>query len=305
MPAKIVFAAFLILSIVSCKPEGNSGRQSTVTPRIVCTTGIVGDMVSGLTKGVADVQVLMGPGVDPHLFKISQQDLGKIQEADLVVYNGFRLEGKMSEVLASLGSNRSIALGELFPNSLLLYSNGSPDPHFWFDVSLWAITANALKDNLVSRYPQFRVQFEKNAQEVSRRLESLHNEIKAAFDALPAERRVLVTAHDAFGYYGRAYGIEVHGLQGISTLAEFGLQDLSSMTNFLCERKIPAVFIESSVSPRSIEAVKEGCAKRGHSITLGGTLYSDALGEQGKEAGNYEGMLRYNTRTITDALQGQ
>lgn len=305
MHAKISFVASLILLLVACKPDEKPGSQAPDTIRIVCTTGIIGDMLSDLTKGIAGAEVhsLMGPGVDPHLYKASQQDIGKIQDADLVVYNGLHLEGKMTEVLASLGNARSLALGDFLPDSLLLHHDEAPDPHFWFDARLWARAAASLSDSLLARFPQYRVQLEQNAADLQSRLQVLHSELTAAFEALPAERRVLVTAHDAFGYYGRAYGVEVHGLQGISTQAEFGLQDLSAMVTFLSDHRIPAIFVESSISPRSMQAVKEGCEKRGHSVSIGGTLYSDALGEPGTEAGNYAGMLRYNTRTIVDALK--
>ncbi len=275
--------------------------------RIVTTTGILKDAVANIVGEAADVEAIMGSGVDPHLYKATQGDLNKLTEADVIIYNGLHLEGKMGEVLEKLSRYKTVlAATEEIPTALLLNSTdyeNSYDPHVWFDVSLWMHVVIDLSTELQKKDPQNTVRYQEQSSAYLHQLSQLHNETKAAIASIPAQQRILITAHDAFGYFGKAYDIEVRGLQGISTLSEFGLQDVSSLVRFIVDNKIKAVFVESSVSPKAIEAVVQGCRERGHTVRIGGTLYSDALGEDGTPEGTYIGMVRHNTKTIVSSLK--
>lgn len=275
--------------------------------RIVTTTGILKDAVVNIVGDAADVEAIMGSGVDPHLYKATQGDLNKLTEADVIIYNGLRLEGKMGEVLEKLSRYKTVLPATAgIPQTHLLSSADyadSHDPHVWFDVSLWMEVVGHLSSELQKKDPQNAKVYQEQTTVYLRELSALHNETKSAIASIPEQQRILITAHDAFGYYGKAYGIAVRGLQGISTLSEFGLQDVSSLVKYIVSNKIKAVFVESSVSPKAIEAVVQGCSKRGHTVLIGGTLYSDAMGEEGTPEGTYVGMVRHNTSTIVTSLK--
>lgn len=275
--------------------------------RIVTTTGILKDAVVNIVGDAADVEAVMGSGVDPHLYKATQGDLNKLTEADVIIYNGLHLEGKMGEVLEKLSRYKTvIAATAGIPDENLLNSAAfadSHDPHVWFDVSLWMQVVVHLSSELQKKDPQHTALYQEQTAAYLRQLSALHNETKAAIASIPERQRILITAHDAFGYYGNAYGIEVRGLQGISTLSEFGLQDVSSLVKYIVANKIKAVFVESSVSPKAIEAVVQGCSERGHKVLIGGTLFSDAMGEEGTPEGTYTGMVLHNTNTIVTSLK--
>lgn len=288
---------------VDSRGEVTAGKRM----RIVTTTGILKDAVINIVGDAADVEAIMGSGVDPHLYKATQGDLNKLTEADVIIYNGLHLEGKMGEVLEKLSRYKTVisATAEL-PESLLLNSADyadSFDPHVWFDVSLWMHVVINLSKELQKKDPQHAALYQEQSSDYLHKLSLLHSETKAAIASIPEKQRTLITAHDAFGYFGKAYDIEVRGLQGISTLSEFGLQDVSSLVKFIVANKIKAVFVESSVSPKAIEAVVQGCRERGHTVRIGGTLYSDALGEDGTPEGTYIGMVRHNTNTIVSSLK--
>jgi manganese/zinc/iron transport system substrate-binding protein len=276
-------------------------------PNIVCTTGMLGDAVKQLMKNDAEVHVLMGPGVDPHLYKASQGDVVTLSKADLIVYNGLHLEGKMGEIFDKLSSTKNvIAAAEVLPESALISAEGfnnAHDPHVWFDVSLWTRVVGGLSAKLQALYPNIKDSIQARETTYLRALQNLHTQCLERIREIPEGQRVLITAHDAFKYFGRAYGIEVRGLQGISTTAEYGLQDISTLVSFITEQKIKAIFVESSVSPKSIQAVIEGCKARGHDVVLGGELFSDALGKAGTPEGQYIGMVRHNVETISNALK--
>lgn len=275
--------------------------------KVVTTTGILKDAVANIVGDAAEVESIMGSGVDPHLYKATQGDLNKLTGADVIIYNGLHLEGKMGEVLEKLSRQKTvIAAGEGIPETDLRSSTqfqGSYDPHLWFDVSLWMQVVIYISTELQKKDPQNAEVYQQQTAAYLRRLSELHNEVKAAVSAIPESQRILITAHDAFGYFGEAYGIQVRGLQGISTVSEFGLQDVSSLVKFIADNKIKAVFVESSVSPKAIEAVVEGSRQRGHDVKIGGTLYSDALGADSTPEGTYEGMVRYNVNTIVSSLK--
>lgn len=275
--------------------------------KIVATTGMIGNALSEIAGERAQVNALMGPGVDPHLYKATQGDLRQLSDADLIFYNGLHLEGKMGEVLEKLARLKPvIAVAEGLPESELINSTDyadAYDPHIWFDVQRWA-QAVAYAGQELARVDTANADYYlTRTQQYLRRLDTLDRYVSEQIATIPAEQRVLITAHDAFAYFGDAYQIEVRGLQGISTVSEYGLRDISELVNFIVERGIKAVFVESSVPRKSLEAVVEGAARRGHSVEIGGTLYSDAMGAAGTAAGTYPGMVRSNVETIVTALR--
>lgn len=299
------FLALLLLGLfIQCTStkEKDAGKKF----RIVATTGMIGDGLTHLYGKEAEVTVLMGPGVDPHLYKASQRDLKLLQEADLIVYNGLHLEGKMAEVLAKLSKRKKvIALGECVKDrsQLMQPAKGIYDPHIWFDVHLWRSAWLGFADTLAQLYPDKMDSIRPRLNMFTDSLQLLDYETKAKLSGLPPARRLLVTSHDAFSYFGRRYQIEVMALQGISTVSEFGLNDVKRLSDTLTKRRLPALFVESSVSARSIQALQEACNQKGHSIKIGGSLFSDAMGPKNEPTGTYIGMFRYNVNTIFNALQ--
>ena len=306
---KPVFWLATALFIISCSSEKVSDDPSGQgrSLQIVCTTGMLGDALTRITGDRAEIITLMGPGVDPHLYKATQGDLRALTNADLVFYNGLHLEGKMVEVLKKLARLKPvIALAERIDTSLLIQSDdyaGAHDPHIWFDVSLWSQAVAAAGSEVVRLDPENAPYYQENTSRYLTELEALHQWVKEQITSIPDQQRVLITAHDAFAYFGRAYQIEVRGLQGISTMSEYGLRDVSDLVSFIVEQRIRSVFVESSVPAKSLEAVAEGCARRGHTVQIGGTLYSDAMGEAGTPEGTYPGMVRANVNTIVAGLQ--
>lgn len=276
--------------------------------KVVVTTNIVGDLVRQVGGNHVDLTTLMGPGIDPHLYRASEGDVQTMAEADLVLYNGLHLEGKMTDVFAQM-NRRSVATSalaeEALPDSLLISSTeyaSSYDPHVWFDVELWSRVAQHVGEVLASRDTAHADAYRRRATAYAQRLDSLDQYVATQAQRIPAKQRVLITSHDAFRYFGRAYNIEVRGLQGISTATEAGTEDVQNLADFVVKRRIPALFVESSVSPRGIQAVQEAVRSRGFEVTLGGTLYGDALGDRGSPTGTYIGALRHNTDTLVQGL---
>ncbi|MCS6905652.1 MAG: zinc ABC transporter substrate-binding protein [Bacteroidia bacterium] len=275
--------------------------------RIVATTGIVGDAVKNIVLNKAEVNVLMGPGVDPHLYKASQKDLELLSKADVIFYNGLHLEGKMAEVLEKLKKQKKIvAIAEAIPvNKLIKVGENENlyDPHVWMDVSLWKYAVIECARVLQSIDTSNAAFYKQNLDNYLQALDSLDAYIETEIAKIPSIPRVLITAHDAFSYFSRRYHIEVKSLQGISTVAEFGLRDITNLVDFIVARKIKAVFMESFIPERSIRAVIEGCKAKNHEVKLGGVLFTDALGAEGTPEGTYIGMLKANVKTITDGLR--
>jgi manganese/zinc/iron transport system substrate-binding protein len=275
--------------------------------RIVTTTGMIRDAVAHVAGDEAEVISLMGPGVDPHLYKATQGDLQKLTDADVVFYNGLHLEGKMGEVLEKLGKTRPvIAVASEIPDSLLRAVpgfQGTHDPHIWFDVKLWENAVRTISDYLQQHDTTHAKYYSERSSRYLLQLDSLHEQVKNSIRQIPETQRVLITAHDAFGYFGDAYHIQVRGLQGISTVSEFGLKDVTELVNFIISRKIKAIFVETSVSQKSIEAVVAGCRQKDWNVKIGGSLYSDAMGPAGTPEGTYIGMVSANVKTIVDALK--
>lgn len=273
--------------------------------RVVCTTGMVADLATNIGGEHAQVTALMGEGVDPHLYQASPADVSMLTEADIVFYSGLHLEGKLAELLERMSRRKpAVAVAErIADDKILRDEHGASDPHVWFDVSLWSEAAGAVGEALGQFDPPHAKEYEANAAEYQARLAELHKFAQSELATVPESRRVLVTAHDAFRYFGRAYGIEVRGIQGISTDGEAGVRQVKELVDFLVDRKIKAVFVETSVSDQNIRSLLEGCQARGHDVVIGGTLFSDAMGKPGTPEGTYEGMVRSNVETIVNALK--
>lgn len=301
-----VLCALLVFG--GCKTETNKKNQPIRgKAKIVCTTGIIADCIQRIVGNAGEVEALMGVGVDPHLYKPGYNDLKKLEEADIIIANGLHLEGKMQEVLASLSNyKRVIFIGNgVSPVQLLVADSAhhTPDPHIWFSIPLWMQGLNYATSLLQGMIPSESQSIGENWEVFQVRMLSTHKAVQAYIQTIPAESRVLVTAHDAFRYFGKTYGIEVRGLQGISTLSEYGIQDVTNLIDLLVERKIKTVFPETSIPKRSVEAIAEGCRSKGHLIWVGESLFSDALDSPEKPAGTYLGMVEWNAKSIAASLR--
>ncbi|MEV5113247.1 metal ABC transporter solute-binding protein, Zn/Mn family [Peribacillus frigoritolerans] len=298
-----VLAALLVLT--GCGNDTAESGNGNGKLDVVTTTGMIGDLVENIGGKHVEVTSLMGPGVDPHLYKATQGDVKTLDSADMIFYNGLHLEGKMTDIFEMMSKDKpTIAVTEDFKeNQLRKVGATEHDPHVWFDVKLWIVAAEAVKKELIAKDPDHEAEYRENYEEYVLQLEELDKYVHEEINKVPEDQRVLVTAHDAFGYYGQSYGLDVRGLQGINTLSEYGSKDVTDMRNYLVENKIKAIFIESSVPRKAIEAVIQGAGKQGHKVEIGGELFSDAMGERGTEEGTYIGMVRHNTDTIVRALK--
>lgn len=296
-------ASFLLI-IFGCKFENPEDR---LRPQIVVTTSILADGIRNLVGDSADVVSLMPAGVDPHLYKASARDLDILQNADLVIYHGLFLEGKMTEIFEKLAySQPLINISAMIPEEKLLRSGPeahSVDPHIWFDVSLWAVAMDYSASELVNWQPNWSGYISANSKKYQNELHVLDSSIQSKMNQLREANQALITAHDAFAYFGRAYDIEVLGLQGLSTLSEPGLRDLTGLVQFIVQRDIKAVFAEQTISPKAIKAVVAGCANQNHQISLAGPLYTDSLGDAQGRAGTYIGMVTTNIEYIFESLK--
>lgn len=275
--------------------------------KVTTTVGMINDIVKNIGGTHVATQALMGAGVDPHLYKATPGDLRKLNSADVVFYNGLHLEGKMADILEKMAARKpSVAVLGALPKDELLKFEASPefpDPHVWFDVKKWIFAANAVRDELVAFDAKNADDYRKNADAYIEKLETLDEYARTQMASIPKAGRVLVTAHDAFNYFGRAYDVEVMGLQGISTASEASLRDVQRVVDELVKRKIKAVFVESSVPRRNIDAVVQGAKARGWTVKIGGELFSDAMGAENTPEGTYDGMVRHNVNTIVGALK--
>lgn len=295
-------------------PEGRPGQAPPTVEKTfageypmkaVCTTGMVADLVRNVGGERVQVAQIMGEGVDPHLYKASPGDVNQLNGADVIFYSGLHLEGKMADVFVRMARKKpTFAVTEYVPeNKVLDNHEGAFDPHLWFDVSLWSEAAGAVRDALKAFDPKHADEYQSRADAYQAELRKLHEYAKTQLATIPKERRVLVTAHDAFRYFGRAYDIEVKGIQGISTESEAGVKEINTLVSFLVAKQIKAVFVESSVSDKNVRALLEGCRARGHTVVIGGELFSDAMGKDGTPEGTYVGMVRHNVDTIVKALK--
>jgi manganese/zinc/iron transport system substrate-binding protein len=273
------------------------------TVHVVATIGMVGDAAERVGGPRVEVETLMGPGIDPHVYKASEGDLRRVERADVVFYGGLHLEAAMADVFERVAEERTtVAVAERVPVADRLGTQGSYDPHVWFDARLWMHAVEAIRDTLAERDPGSASLYRRNAAAYLEELEELDADVRRQAERVPRERRVLITAHDAFEYFGRAYGFDVRGLQGISTASEAGAGDVQALARFIAERRIPAIFVESSVSPRTIQAVQEAVRARDFDVRVGGELFSDAMGDPGTPEGTYVGMVRHNVDTIVAGL---
>jgi manganese/zinc/iron transport system substrate-binding protein len=276
--------------------------------RVVATTGMITDVVKHVGGDRVDVTGMMGAGVDPHLYKASENDVLEFDQADIIFYNGLHLEAGMASVLERISEfRRVVAVTDSIDRQKLLAPpefEGAYDPHIWFDVALWMTTVEVVRDALVEMDPQNASLYGQNADSYLDRLEALHQYVQEQSNRVPSQQRVLITAHDAFNYFGQAYGFEVRGLQGISTATETSTGDVAALADFIVERQIPAIFIETSVPQRNVQAVQAAVKSRGFDLIIGGELFSDAMGNPGTEEGTYIGMVRHNIDTIVGALLG-
>lgn len=315
---------FLVASALACvgcsgqpssdSEPGSSGSTTSTTdekkPKLVATTAMVADIVRQVAGKQADVTGLLGESVDPHIYQPNRGDMSRMGAADAVFYSGLLLEGKFGDAFEQLKKSGKpvIAVTEEIDEDYLRYPKdfeGHPDPHVWMDVSAWSQCVDVVARQLAILRPSHTDAFADNAQRYQTQLSELHEYAKRVIASIPEPQRVLVTAHDAFGYFGRAYNIEVRSPQGITTESSPGVNDINRIVDFLVERKLPAIFVESSVSRENIKAIIEGAERRGVDVGLKGPLYSDAMGPAGTYEGTYVGMIDHNATLITRALGGK
>ncbi|MCP4382302.1 MAG: zinc ABC transporter solute-binding protein [Hyphomicrobiales bacterium] len=302
----VLAAGFLAIGLLSRSTIET--RADTEPLTIVATTGMIADAARQIGGDHVTVKALMGPGVDPHAYRQTRTDIAAMTRADVVLWHGLYLEAQMEEFLQKLAQKRHVvAVAEYLPAALLINHDtyaDKVDPHVWMDPEIWSQVVMTVRDTLTEAQPENRATFEANAAEHLNEVNDLAAYTKEILSSVPAEGRVLLTAHDAFNYFGSAYDFDVIGIQGISTESEAGLNRISELVDALVDRQIGAVFVESSVSDRNIRALIEGAAARGHEVIVGGELFSDAMGPDGAYEGTYLGMIDHNTTTIANALGG-
>lgn len=302
----IILTLSLLLS--ACTTPANNNADGKLN--IVATTGMIADITKNVGGDHVVVTALMGPGVDPHLYKASEGDVIALQGADVIFYNGLHLEAQMGDVLERMNEFgvTTVAVTDKIDRTLLDAPPafaGNYDPHVWFDVSLWMKAVEQVQATLIEVDAAHSAEYEANAQAYLAELQDLHQYVIDQANTIPAEQRILITAHDAFNYFGRAYGFDVRGLQGISTEAQAGTADVKSLADFIVENQIPAIFVESSVPQRNVEAVQAAVQAQGFNVVIGGQLFSDAMGSEGTPEGTYVGMVKHNINTIVNALTGE
>ena len=293
--------------LIAFRPAISTARQDDDPIRVTTTVGMVADAVRNVGGDRVDVTALMGPGIDPHLYSPGASDIAALGEADIIFYVGLELEGRMADTLEGVSRMGIpvIAVGENTPDDQLMtlpeYED-APDPHIWFSVPLWQTAVDIVRDALVEHYPDDAEYFEANAAAYQEELDALDAYVREQAETVPEEQRVLITAHDAFGYFGKEYGFEVRGIQGVSTSSEASAGDIQDLADFIVEREIPAIFVESSIPRSTIEALQEASRSRDWDVAIGGELFSDAMGEDGTPEGTYIGMVTHNIDTIVSGL---
>ncbi|MEM0517627.1 MULTISPECIES: metal ABC transporter solute-binding protein, Zn/Mn family [Aequorivita] len=299
---KLIVLAILTL-LISCNDKAtDDGRIKVVT-----TTTMLTDAVSEIGGDNISLEGLMGAGVDPHLYKASEGDVSKLYNADIIFYSGLHLEGKLVDIFEKMeGSKNTVSLGDRLPKEQLIASENFAsnfDPHVWFNIQFFKQFAQIITEELSKADPKNAESYSENNTIYQKKLDNLESEVKAIIATLPKEKRILVTAHDAFNYFGKAYDFKVVGLQGISTATEAGVKDVQNLSDFIIQNNIKAIFVESSVPRRTIEALRASVLSKNHNVEIGGSLYSDALGNTGTVEGTYIGMFKYNVNTIVNALK--
>ncbi len=305
----VLLLLLALLSLAACGTSPASAQDDAGKIRVVTTIGQIADAAQIVGGEHVEVTGLMGPGIDPHLYVATESDVDLLRRADIIFYNGLFLEAQMTDVMEQLGRSKTVtAVAENVDPALLLpwaSYDDQYDPHIWFDVQLWMKAVEAVRDTYTEFDPDHAADYEANAAAYLAELEELDAYVREQANRVPEAQRVLITAHDAFHYFGRAYNFEVRGLQGISTATEAGTADVRELTDFIVERQIPAIFIESSVPVRNVEALQAAAQARGFTVSIGGQLFSDAMGDAGTPEGTYIGMVRHNIDTIVGALLGE
>lgn len=305
--APVLLVLALTLTLLAACGDDDDGGEDDGKINVVTTTGMIADAVRNVGGEHVNVTGLMGPGIDPHLYRPTASDVNRLDGADIIFFNGLELEGRMTDIFERLASMKpTVAVSENIPQDQLLASQqyeNAHDPHIWFDVSLWKSVVEVIAAELSEHDPDNADIYAANAAAYLEELDELDAYVFEQVETIPESSRVLITAHDAFGYFGQRYGIEVIGLQGISTAAEAGAADVQALTNTIIEREIKAIFVESSVPRATIEAVQAAVRARGSEVEIGGELYSDAMGDEGTKGGTYIGMITSNIDTIAEALR--
>ena len=300
---KRAIAILAVIVVLGCK----NNKEDNGKLKVVVTTSMLTDLVKNIGGDLIDVQGLMGAGVDPHLYKASEGDVSKLFNADVIFYNGLHLEGKLVAVFEKMETQKTtVALGEFLAKEGLIgsdYFASNYDPHVWFNIQYFKEFSDKVTSVLSEKDPKNAASFTANNLAFQQELDLLHTAVVNTIATLAPEKRILVTAHDAFNYFGKAYGFKVVGLQGLSTATEAGVQDVQKLSEYIIANKVKAIFIESSVPRRTIEALEAAVLSKGHQVSIGGSLYSDALGDGGSVEGTYVGMFLYNVKTIVNALQ--
>ncbi len=298
---KFTYILICVFIVIGCKVKQTKENEKL----IVCSTSITADCVREVVGNKLTVKSLMGPGVDPHTYNPRSSDVVLLNDARLVVYTGFHLEGKMAELFGRLSERKAVISFQLdFPKEKILYTDEiTPDPHVWFDTEAWVHSMNGVVDKLVDLYPEYELEFRENFYKFQVRVQKKTDELKLKLNEIPKERRVLITSHDAFHYFGRTFGIQVKALQGVSTSQEPGMRDVVDLVDFIVKNDVKAIFVENSVSPKALKSVLSSVKRRGHHVKIGGTLFSDALGSKGSGADTYLGMLSHNVNSIKEGLK--
>ncbi len=303
-----LIAVFGIVALFFSAAIAVSAAQAEEKLKIVATVSMIGDALTQITGDRAQVTTLMGEGVDPHLYRQTQSDIAAMVRADAVFFNGLYLEAQLEEFLEKLAKRKPVfAIGENVPEELRLSSVAYPDrydPHIWMTPDLWHHAVRAARDALIELDPDGAAVYTANTQAYLQAMEKLAKYATTSLSTVPKDKRVLVTAHDAFGYFGRSYDFEVVGIQGLSTESEAGLQRVDEIVNLIVDRDIQSIFVETSVPERNVRALIEGAAARGHTVVVGGQLFSDAMGPANTYTGSYIGMIDSNVTVITNALGG-
>lgn len=302
---RLILLLVVVFSVSACAPkEASSGGPV----RVVTTIGMINDAVKNVGGDLVETTALMGPGVDPHLYRATAGDVGKLEQAEIIFYGGLELEGRMTDIFVKMAGKGTptYPVAASIPESELREQpefDGKFDPHVWFDVSLWKHAVEQIRDGLIKLRPGSKATFEDNAAQYLDKLDELHKHVQTQADTVPASARVLITAHDAFGYFGARYGFEVIGIQGSSTAAEAGAGAIRTIADTIANRKVKAIFVESSVPHSTIEALQKAVESRGWNVQIGGELFSDAMGRDGTPEGTYIGMVTHNIDTIVKALK--
>lgn len=297
----LLVTTLILLLLTSC----GQATEPNERLQVVATTGQISDIVENVAGDLVDLTNLFGPGIDPHLYVPTEGDVSTLGNAHIIFYNGLYLEAQMERVMNQFSESKTVvAIGDSLPQDQLIRveENYPFDPHIWNDPALWKLATDLVRDTLLEADPDNAATYRANADAYKASIDATDAYVREQISQIPADQRVMITAHDAFGYFARAFNLEVRGLQAISTQSEAGTQDVQALAQFIVERQIPAIFVESSVPADTIEAVQTAVQNQGFNVTIGGELFSDALAEDGHEAATYTGMLRYNARTLAEAL---